>query len=74
MQKEYKDIDGKILSHGDQVITIKLNDRAKGGDLIKAYFFIDEKGKGFLSRTNNPENNLSYCLYKQNFEDKVYKI
>ena len=31
------DINGDVLQHGDKVVTIELNGKARGGDLVIAY-------------------------------------
>lgn len=43
--KQELDIKGKELKHGDKVITIVVNYRAKGGDLGFAYVFKPDSNK-----------------------------
>lgn len=74
MAKEYKDIKGNILTSGDKVLTIQVNGRAPGGSLVEAYFLVDEKGKGYLSKSLTPTWIDRHNLYSRNFDEKVYKI
>lgn len=72
MAKVYRDINGNILNHGDQVYTIELNGKAVGGNLVKAYFKINDSGSGYL--ISSMEEMWNYHFYKRNFEKKVLKI
>lgn len=69
--KEYKDINGVPLNHGDSVLTISIN--SSGGDLVKAFFKIDAKGSGYLVR-NMDSTFPDYRFYKKSFDQKVFKI
>jgi hypothetical protein len=65
LAKVYKDINGNILNHGDEVYTIELNGKAVGGNLVKAYFKIDDSGSGYLA--HNMEDRWRYSFYKKKF-------
>lgn len=69
--KQYFDILGNELFNGDEVITIRKNGRAVGGDLVRAYIIIDDKGIRF-DKDKTMEN--YWELYKNNIQEKCVKV
>jgi hypothetical protein len=65
--KQHFDFLGNELFDGDEVITIKKNGRADGGDLVKTKVKIDENGKLSFAEYN-------YGFYSSNIGSKCYKV
>ena len=64
--KQYFDVVGNELFDGDEVVTIRKNDRAVGGDLVRVFIILDDKGIRFKEQW--------YGLYKQNINEKCVKV
>lgn len=69
--KQYFDILGNELFNGDEVVTIRKNGRAVGGDLVRAYIIIDDKGIRF---DKDKFGTYHYELYKNNIQEKCAKV
>ena len=70
--KKYEDLFGNELAHGDRVITIKLNYRARGGDL--AVVFVKDFD-GILRFVHDMDDtHPAYSFYKIVTSDKVVKL
>lgn len=69
--KQYFDILGNELFNGDEVVTIRKNGRAVGGDLVKAFIIIDDKGIRF---DKDKFGTYHYELYKNNIQEKCVKV
>lgn len=69
--KQYFDILGNELFNGDEVVTIRKNGRAVGGDLVKAFIIIDDKGIRF---DKDKFGTYYYELYKNNIQEKCAKV
>ena len=67
MSKQFYDFLGNELFDGDEVITIKKNGRAVGGDLVKVKIKIQDNRMSF----DVPN---SYGLYKADIGSKCYKV
>lgn len=69
--KQYFDILGNELFNGDEVVTIRKNGGAVGGDLVKAFIIIDDKGIRF---DKDKFGTYHYELYKNNIQEKCVKV
>lgn len=69
MSKQFYDFLGNELFDGDEVITIKKNGRAVGGDLVKVKIKIQDNKMSFLR-----DGNWSRGLYENNLGSKCYKV
>lgn len=68
MHKIELDINGVELKHGDKVATIRLNGRARGGDLVEAYIYRPDISKPSVlviskADLNEPRPRTYYDLY-----------
>lgn len=62
------DINGVELKHGDKVVTIRMNGRARGGDLVEAYIYRPDTTKPSVlviskADLNEPIPRTYYDLY-----------
>ena len=70
--KKYEDLFGNELAHGDRVITIKLNYRARGGDLAVAFV---KDFNGVLGLVHDMDDtHPAYSFYTIIKSDKVVKL
>lgn len=69
--KQYFDILGNELFNGDEVVIIRKNGGAVGGDLVRAYIIVDDKGIRF---DKDKFGTYYYELYKNNIQEKCVKV